>query len=45
MILAVGPASRLNLRLGPGKRFNRNRIDRVRDVPFKTLEVVEEELR
>jgi hypothetical protein len=29
LILAVGPARCLNLRLGPGKRFNRNGIDRV----------------
>jgi hypothetical protein len=45
MILAVYPGRRLNLRLGPGKRFNRNCIDRVGDVPFESLEIVEEQLR
>lgn len=45
MILAAGPGRCLNLRLGPGKRFNRNGIDRVGDVPLESLEIVEEELR
>jgi hypothetical protein len=45
MILAVGPGRCLNLRLGPGKRFNRDGIDRVGDVPLESLEIVEEELR